>query len=90
MNETWLNEYVNSNEIVEDQYYKCFRLDRTPEDKLKYGKKRWGGVFILCREDLDVNTRIINIKCSLPILSIEIQFKDKSKMCLSTFYRYGY
>ena len=70
MNETWLNEYVNSNEIVEDQYYKCFRLDRNPENKLKYGKKRWGGVFILCRQDLDVNTRIINIKCSLPIYYI--------------------
>ena len=90
LNETWLNEHINSNEIVDEQYYKCFRLDRSIEDKLKYNKVGGGGVMILCRQDLDVDMKLININCKLPILSIEIKFKDKSKFCLSTFYRYGY
>ena len=90
INETWLNEHINSKEIVDDQYYKCFRSDRSAEDKQKYGKKGGSGVIILCRQDLDISTRLVNIESNLPILSIEIKFKDNTKICLNTFYRYGY
>ena len=89
INETWLNEHINSNEIVDEQYYKCFRSDRSAEDKQKYGKKGGSGVIILCRQDLDISTRLVNIESNLPILSIEIKFKDNTKICLNTFYRYG-
>ena len=90
VNETWLNEHINSNELVNEQYYRCFRSDRSTEDKQKYCKKGGGGVIILSRQDIDITTRNINIQCTLPIVSIEIKFKDNSKICLSTFYRYGY
>ena len=44
VNETWLNEHINSNEIVNEQYYKCFRMDRSSEDKEKYNKVGGGGL----------------------------------------------
>ncbi len=90
VNETWLNEHINSNEIVDDQYYKNFRLDRTAEDKEKYGKVGGSGVMILVKQGLDIIVKKVNIKTRLPILSIDIAFKNQSKMCLSTFYKYGY
>ena len=90
VNETWLNEHINNNEIVDEQYYKCYRSDRSTEDKLKYNKKGGSGVIILCRQDLDIKTKLIDIHSNLPIISIEIKFKDNTKICLNTFYRYGY
>ena len=90
INETWLNEHINSNEIVGEEYYKTFRVDRTDEDKRKYGKVGGGGVLILCRQDIDVMIKAVKIQTHLPIVSVEMKFKDNSKVCLSTFYRYGY
>ena len=90
VNETWLNEYINTNEIIDENYYKSYRLDRTLEDKAKYGKVGGSGIIILCKQDLDINTKLIKINSRLPILSIELKFKDNTKLCLSTFYRYGY
>jgi len=90
LNETWLNLHVNSNEIIHENYYKCFRSDRTEEDKAKYNKSGGGGVIIFCRQDLDILTKSVKIPCRLPILSIELKMRDNSKICLSTFYRYGY
>ena len=80
----------NSNELINEQYYKFFRSDRSTDDKLKDGENGGGGVVILCRQDLDVTTRLISIKTELPIISLELIFKDKSKLLLSTFYSYGY
>ena len=45
---------------------------------------------ILCRQDLNVNVKLVNMKTRLPIVTIEIKFTDNYKLCLSTFYRYGY
>ncbi len=93
VNESWLNEHIHNNEIVDENYYKIFRLDRSTADKLKYGKVGGGGVFILVRQDIVLETKLVtsNIRnFNLPILSIEIKFHDSSKICISTFYRYGY
>ena len=85
LNETWLNEHVHSNEIVSDLYYKCFRLDRSEIDKSKYNKVGGGGVMILVKQNLNVQSRLININCNIPVLSIEITLENHSKFCLSTF-----
>ena len=90
VNETWLNEFVLSNEIVEEKYYKTFRLDRTQEDKNKYNKVGGGGLLILVKQGLCISTKLIDIECDAPVMSVEIKFHDNSKICLSTFYRYGY
>ena len=90
VNESWLNEHINSNEIVHENFYKMFRLDRTDNDKNKYNKVGGGGVFILVKQGLQIETKLVNIVCEAPIVSIEIKFPDTSKICLSTFYRYGY
>ena len=90
VNESWLNEHINSNEIVNENYYKCFRLDRSIEDKTKYGKVGGGGVFSLVRQGLNISTKLVAIDCDIPILSIEVKFDNSSKICISTFYRYGY
>ena len=90
INETWLNEHVHSNEIVNENFYKIFRLDRSKQDKEKYHKVGGGGVLILVKQGVNIETKLVSVTCSLPILSIEIRFHDFSKICLSTFYRYGY
>lgn len=91
VNETWLNKHIHSNEIVNDEYYKCFRVDRSESDKLKYDKKGGAGVMILCKNELSVNFRQIStVRTRLPILAIEAKFPDKTKLCICTYYRYGY
>ena len=90
LNETWLNEYINTSEIVGEEYYKAFRQDRTAQDKEKYGKVGGGGVLILCRQDLEINITEIKMPTRLPIISVELKFRDMSKLCVSTYYRYGY
>ena len=90
INETWLNDNINSNEIVSEQFYKMFRLDRTTDDKKKYSKFGGGGLLVLVKQSLKVETKFVNIETWAPILSIEIKFEDSSKICLSSFYRYGY
>merc|ERR1712018_10965 len=76
VNETWLNEHIiiNNNEIVDEQYYKCFRLDRTALDKEKYGKVGGSGVLILVKQGLDTIVKKVNIATKLPILSIDMKF----------------
>ena len=39
---------------------------------------------------MKIETKLVNTKCNAPILSIEIKFEDSTKICFSTFYRYGY
>ena len=91
INESWLNEHIHDNEIVNENYYKFFRKDRTAEDKLKFGKVGGGGIFILVKQGINIETKLVSINCGyVPILSIEVKFHDGSKICFSTFYRYGY
>ena len=90
INESWLNSYINNNELFNEDHYKMFRLDRSEKDKIKYNKVGGGGLFLLVKESLNVESRIVSIATDAPILSIELKFPDSSKVCLSTFYRYGY
>ena len=46
VNESWLIEHIHSDEIVNDQYYKMFRLDRTLEDRKLYDKVGGGGYLL--------------------------------------------
>ena len=86
LNETWLNEYIKTSEIVGEEYYKAFRQDRTAQDKEKYGKVGGGGVLILCQQDLEINITEIKKPTRLPIISVELKFRDMSKLCVSTYY----
>ena len=95
LNETWLTPAINDSEILNTDSYKIFRLDRSPKthppapnNPLKF-RKNGGGVFIAIREDLDVECKVINIKCSAEILSLELTFPNKHKIIISTFYRVG-
>ena len=90
VNESWLNKYINNNEIFNEEHYKMFRLDRSGKDKLKYNKVGGGGIFMLIKQSLNVESRAVTIDTDAPILSIELKFSDSSKVCISTFYRYGY
>ena len=90
VNETWLNSHINSDELIDENFYKIFRHDRSELDKQKYGKVGGGGVFIVVKRSLNIESRHIKIHCSLPIISIELKFPNSMKICLSTFYRYGY
>ena len=29
VNESWINEHINNNEIIEEEFYKIFRYDRS-------------------------------------------------------------
>ena len=90
INESWLNEFIHTNEVISENYYKCYRQDRSQEDMAKYNKHDGGGVFILVKQGINIETKLVSINCDIPILSIEVKFRDSSKICLSTFYRYGY
>ena len=90
INESWLNDCINNNELFNEDHYKMFRLDRSEKDKIKYNKVGGGGVFILVKESLNLESSVVSLATDAPILSIELKFPDSSKVCLSTFYRYGY
>lgn len=89
LNETWLTDHIVDNELVPNQAYKFFRLDRPskthpldPTNPNKF-KKYGGGVLIALMADLDVESKIIPMKCKAEILSIEIKFKDGTKFRIS-------
>ena len=56
-----------------------FRLDRTKEDKIKFGKIGGGGVFMLVKQCLDFETKLVKLNTASPILSIEIKFKGPTR-----------
>ena len=95
INETWLKKSIHSNEILSDQSYKIFRLDRSQKthpidinDPDKY-RRNGGGVLIAVRSDLDIQTKSITLKCKAEILSIELKLGNGKNICLSTCYRVG-
>ena len=92
VNESWINEHISNNEIIEEEFYKMFRYDRSKKDKCKYNKVGGGGILILTKQGLDIETKEVTVKNpdQIPVLSIEVKFKDSSKICISTFYRYDY
>eukprot|EP00116_Pleurobrachia_bachei_P014895 sb/3475157/ len=90
LNETWLNKYISEGELISDKYYSIFRKDRTEKDMKAFGKKGGGGVLILCKNNIGVETEIVKTKTDLPIVSILLKHKNITPLCISTFYRYDY
>ena len=95
INETWLKKSIHSNEILSDQSYKIFRLDRSQKthpidinNPDRY-KRNGGGVLIAVRSDLDIQTKSLTLKCKAEILSIELKLGNGKNVCLSTCYRVG-
>jgi hypothetical protein len=95
LNETWLKESINDNEIFPPEAYKIFRCDRStnshpldPNNPNRF-RKNGGGVLIAINSSLDVTSQKINTSCKAEVLSIELTLKNKTKMCISTVYRVG-
>lgn len=94
-NETWLKDSIHDSEIISTDDYKVFRLDRSsfthPPDPLNSRKFRvnGGGVLIAIKHCLDIESKIIPVKCRAEILSIELSDKLGRKSILSSFYRVG-
>ena len=68
LNETWLKDTIDDNEILSCEQYKIFRCDRTtethppdPDDPKKF-RKNGGGVFIAVKTSLAINAQRINLK----------------------------
>ena len=94
LNETWLKDTINNNEILSCNEYRLFRCDRTiethppdPDDPKKF--RRNGGVLIAVRNDIAINTQRINLKCKVEFLAIELIMNDKSKVIVASCYRVG-
>ena len=93
-NETWLKDSISDNEVISTDKYKVFRLDRSPSthppDPTNNRKFRinGGGVLIGVRHDLDIQSKLISVKCKAEILSIELTNKHGRKTILSTLYRH--
>ena len=95
LNETWLKDTINDNEILSCEHYKIFRCDRTtdthlpnPDDPKKF-RKNGGGVFIAVKANLSINVHRINLKCKAEFLAVELTMNDSSKVIVATCYRVG-
>lgn len=94
-NETWLKPSISDNEVISTDIYKVFRLDRSsfthPPDPVNINRFRsnGGGVLIGIKHNLDIQTKLIPVKCRAEILSIEITDSRNRKSIISTFYRVG-
>ena len=95
LNETWLKRSIADNEVLMNNDYKVFRLDRTdkthPADPNHHGrfKRNGGGVLIGIRRDLDVTSTKIEIQCKAEILGLTLKFSDGKKCIICTCYRVG-
>ena len=94
-NETWLKDSISDNEVIPTDKYKVFRLDRCrsthppdPNNNRKF-RLNGGGVMIGIRHNLDIESKIIPVKCKAEILSLEIKDKRGKKTIISTLYRVG-
>ena len=79
LNETWIKPSLQSEEILLEDVYKIFRLDRSrethPMDPKKY-RTYGGGVLIAIRRDLDNNSTPFDFQCAAAILGIFLKFSD--------------
>ena len=65
LNEIWLSPDHSDNEILSDNFYKLYRLDRSeethphdPSNPTKF-RKRGGGVLIGVRTNLDIKSKVV-------------------------------
>ena len=95
LNETWLKESINDNEILPSNLYTIFRRDRsleshpTDKDNPKKFRRNVGGVLIAINNNLAASFKIIPLKCKAEILAIEIMLENNTKIIISTCYRVG-
>ena len=95
LNETWLKESINDNEIFPSCLYTIFRRDRSleshpiDEDNPKKFRRNGGGVLIAISNSLAASFRIIPLKCQAEMLAVEIVLENKTKIIISTCYRVG-
>ena len=95
LNETWLKPSILDNEILSSSGYNIFRVDRsekthpTCHNAPKKFRKNGGGILMAIKADLDVSAKVINVKCSAEILSIQLTFPDGKKLVVCTLYRVG-
>ena len=87
INETWLKPSILDNEVIPTDKYKVFRLDRC--DFTHPIKDNGGGIMIGIRHDLDIESKLIPVKCRAEILGLELTDKRGRKTILATFYRVG-
>ena len=95
LNETWLKNSINDNEIFPPEAYKIFRCDRNleshppdPNNPRRF-RKNGGGVLIAVKSSLDIKSKKITTACPAEVLSIEITLQNNTKFCVSTIYRVG-
>ena len=95
LNETWLKPSIHSNEIIPPSLYKSFRLDRSekthPRDVNNPNRFRanGGGVLIAVHNNLEAETKVVNLKCKAEILAVEFKLPNGQKFCIGTCYRVG-
>ena len=93
LNETWLKESINENEIFPSFLYTIFKRDRSPEshpinkDNPKKFRRNGDGLLIAISNSLAVSFRIIPLKCKAEMLAVEIVLENKTKIIISTCYR---
>ena len=94
LNETWLSSDHSDNEILSEQFYKVFRLDRSdkthpfdPINPRKY-RKRGGGVMIAVKTNLDIECKQVGKRVKAEILSVELKCGNDI-FCVTTCYRVG-
>ena len=73
-NETWLKSSILDNEVLPTDKYKIFRLDRStfthppdPDDCTRF-RRNGGGVLIGIKHNLEVESKVIPVKCRAEIL----------------------
>ena len=93
LNETWLKNSILDTEIFSAEVYNVFRLDRSkvthPPDPLNPKKFRQygGGVLIVIRNQLVIQSKYIQLRCKAEFLAIELKLNDNSKIIIATCYR---
>ena len=94
-NETWLKDTILDQEILPSNEYKIFRQDRSNDsqpqdiDNPQKFRRNGGGVLIAFNCSLKVSSSVINLKCSVEMLAVEIILGDGSKIVISTCYSVG-
>ena len=87
LTETWLDKSTPENNFIPDGYH-IIRKDRTDNFKQKYGRNKGGGIAILHKEHMKVETKNYLTNKTEEILWVEI--KGKTNFLLSVIYRPDY
>ena len=96
LNETWLTGSIKDAEILPEESYKIFRLDRSrkthpfdPSNPKKF-REGGGGILIAHRRDLDIKSEKVGVKLvQAEILTIKLKLPSGKVLSISTFYRVG-